>query len=651
MCIFERMRKYNTCQNCTAGIIDSNIKGEKVPEAIMSRYHHHHNRPRGQGDAPTVEESFSFRELRPIEADESFEALSPKPDHVTEKKKTPTTNATTTKDDCLTSPTGSGDHADSLAAVPSEATTTADLSYIDGDASHATVSFAVENEPEGEEELSTTASAAASAADASRTGSKSIARTSLSSLDTIENRTVDTNESKDYVQFHLESVLETEHFKKTRFNVATMQRQSTGLTRPTALLVLLSTAVVAGFSGQYSSIGWSTRHHRTALRFDARDSESIEKLGPDRQSRSSFLEDESGNVHIPSTGVSISDEMEAAQKDSFVTEVVAFKDLPGVAQLRTSPIVTGSFEPMRYLVALSLPSNATTTTTDYVMIDVPPFSPETASNVQKFFWGKGRLRYILITSRYAIHYDEAPAIFSTRRADLDLWKKEFPGLQIVGYRMDIPRDCRYAVDQVLDGYGPFALQEENATSMSFIETGRPLRFEEWNHAVAEQVLSGTAPPDDNVTVAENTDQYSPEAIRGREIGKRILAVYTPGHSFGSMSYILPELGMCCSGFTIPIEDNRADDNNRSGTTGPALDCRGYITTSSDSGRQFESARALVNLYVDRFHTVLPARGDPLLLRCDANDRKEILLQTIEQYEKIGEIYQQLGIVSDDADDE
>jgi hypothetical protein len=142
--------------------------------------------------------------------------------------------------------------------------------------------------------------------------------------------------------------------------------------------------------------------------------------------------------------------------------------------------------------------------------------------------------------------------------------------------------------------------------------------------------------------------YSPAAIRKREEGKLLLAIYTPGYSFGSLSYVFPKSGICCSGFTIPIEDNRYDENlGIGGSTGPALDCRGYIAFSKDRKRQMESAKKLVSTYIDQFHAVLPSRGDPLFLENDVKGRKELLLDTIEQYEKIGAIYEQLGIISND----
>ena len=380
-------------------------------------------------------------------------------------------------------------------------------------------------------------------------------------------------------------------------------------------------------------------------------------------SSSDLDEDDMGNVYIPSTGISVSDEMEADQKERFVTEVVPVKGLPGVAQLVTEPLMRASFDPVRYLVALTPPpavtedsstaaemiptSNATT----YALVDVPPFSPQLATRMQAFMGAGSRLTTILVTSRDAIHYDETPSVYTVRRSDLDLWKRAFPDAEIVAYRLDIPRDCRSMVSQCLDGYGPFALDESTGNA-TFVETGRPLTILEWDHDVAQSIFKGNLPPDDDDddddaqgNAAGDDLDYSPEGIRAREQDKRILAVFTPGHTFGSMTYIFPETKVCCSGFTIPVEDSRSEENVGIEGAGPALDYRGYITTSRGGiGRQMQSARTLVNSYSDRFEVVLPSRGDPLFVDTDAKERKKELLDIIIQYDRIGKIYEELGIM-------
>jgi hypothetical protein len=94
-----------------------------------------------------------------------------------------------------------------------------------------------------------------------------------------------------------------------------------------------------------------------------------------------------------------------------------------------------------------------------------------------------------------------------------------------------------------------------------------------------------------------------------------------------------------------VEDSRSEENVGIEGAGPALDYRGYITTSRGGiGRQMQSARTLVNSYSDRFEVVLPSRGDPLFVDTDAKERKKELLDIIIQYDRIGKIYEELGIM-------
>lgn len=368
--------------------------------------------------------------------------------------------------------------------------------------------------------------------------------------------------------------------------------------------------------------------------------------------------EERGDFHIPNTGVSISDEMEDAAKDRFVTEVVPIKGLDRVAQLVTTAVRSGSFEPVRYLVPLSaVPKTDEHDENDkrviaarYAMIDIPPFSPQLVGQVKRFLGKESTLAMALITNRDAIHYDSAPTLYSARRSDLRLWKEAFPELEVVAYRLDIPRECRQFVTQILDGYGPFGLKDavdnKGIFNASFVELGRPLTVEEWDHDVAEGILSGQGNADDDAET-EESDKYSPEHIRSREASMDIVAVYTPGHSFGSVSFLFPSQELCFSGYTIPVEDTRVEENMGIEGAGPALDCRGYISTNKGGiGRQIESATSLVRNYADRFKVVLPARGDPLFLDGDHKERKKDLLEILDQYKMIGEIYERLGITDE-----
>ena len=377
-----------------------------------------------------------------------------------------------------------------------------------------------------------------------------------------------------------------------------------------------------------------------------------------------------GDAPLPSTGVSVADEMYRASSEGFFTELVpvvkGFDDSGvKVAQLVTSS-TRGSFEPVRYLVGLSKLDSVIggtkqedVTVNDFVMIDVPPYSKELQKKMVEYLeQNNGRLSAILVTCRDSIHYDEAPGVFSIRRADLEKWKKALPDTAAVAYRLDIPRDCRELISQRLDGYGPFALDEtpigNGIANFTFIETGRSLTYEEWDQDLADDILAGKKkPPDDAVEEkkVDDEDSYSPEAIRAREEGKRILAIYTPGRTYGSVSYVFPEIGVCASGFTIPIEDSRNDENLGLGATGPALDCRGYISTSKAGiARQTESARNLIQNYIDRITVLLPSKGDPVFLDGSTTQRRRWLMDIVKQYEKIGTIYEQLGITNQDQDD-
>jgi glyoxylase-like metal-dependent hydrolase (beta-lactamase superfamily II) len=405
---------------------------------------------------------------------------------------------------------------------------------------------------------------------------------------------------------------------------------------------------------------------------------NIQKYENDNSDESDDLlfDDVLGNIPIPTTGISVSDELEAMMTtEKFVTELVPMimdegtEKYSGVAMILTRPSCSDSFEPQRYLIALTQPKSSPTanatdestavttsyTTTDYVLVDIPPYSDALLQDMKSFMGEHGRLVAMIITSRDGIHYDDAPAVYTTRRADLDQWKKAFDGegvpIAIVGYRIDVPRDCRMMVTQILDGYGPFAWDENNRT---FVETGRPLTIDTWDFDVSQDILTGKAvPPDDDQIPPEQhqDDLYSPESIRKKEENKQLLAIYTPGHTFGSLSFVFPERKICCSGYTVPVEDPRTSENDQDDmdvrSQGPVLDCRGYITTSrAGLSKQMQSARFLVDTYADRFDVILPSQGEPWFLP-DLPMRQEVLRETLRQYQRIGDIYGQLGITSSD----
>ena len=362
------------------------------------------------------------------------------------------------------------------------------------------------------------------------------------------------------------------------------------------------------------------------------------------------------DILLPTTGVSVSETMEEAQRDQYKTDLVPVTTLPGVAQVVTKS-TAGSFDPIRYLVALTPPTEKNedgevvpTTSTEpqqYVLTDIPPYSDRLAALIRKFMGPSGKLAAICMTSRTGVHYDEAPGVFTTRKSDIADWLSVFPKLEIVGYRLDIPRDCGPLVSQKLNGYGPWAWNNDGV----FEETGRPLITKEWDaKAVKTMLQKGLIPPEVEEEQVVDENEYTPESIRQKEEGKRLIAVYTPGHTHGTLSYVFPETNVVVSGFTIPIEDAGAD--NAGQFSAPVMDARGYITTSgAGMAKQMESARRLVNTYGDRFGIVLPARDDPFFLdELEESERKSVMLRIIDQYDQIGQIYSRLGIFSDDDDE-
>lgn len=426
------------------------------------------------------------------------------------------------------------------------------------------------------------------------------------------------------------------------------------------------------------SMDWLT--DTLSLSTDGDESASMNKFSDESMSdlnSSPYLEEHSvdgdlGDVPIPTTGVSVSDEMEKAQKDRFYTQLVPITGLgKGVKAVRIlSSTSAGAYESVRYLVRLTRktdevdtdlypdlddidmsddeedPENSSKFPDPFVMVDVPPFSEKIVEEMKSMMGPNGYLSSILVTSQECIHYDESPGVFSVRKADLTKWKKAFPNVNVVAYRMDIPRDCRESITQRLDGYGPWAMKDSPDESGSiFSESGRPLTVKEWDPDYVEEILSGKRqPPSDDESDDDVDHDFTPDTIRANEEGKKVLAVYTPGRSYGSMTYVFPELQLCASGFSLPIEDSRNEENYGIDSPGPALDHRGYITTSkAGMSRQIESARDFVNTYVDRFEIVLTARGDPFYLDGSKEDRRQTLLQVMAQYEKLGMIYEQLGI--------
>ena len=411
--------------------------------------------------------------------------------------------------------------------------------------------------------------------------------------------------------------------------------------------------------------------------------------------------------NIPTTGVSLADSMK--KKEEFITTLTAILDVgtngekeleiiyndegspigvkkekertqhEGVARIDTvSTEGNMGEEPVRWLVSMKDPNGDEDKCSPYFMIDIPPYSDQLADKIKSFMdpsynntkdassQSRGKLNAILVTNQECIHYDQSPGVYVTRTSDLTKWKKAFPDVKVIIYRLDQPRECRESVSQVLDGYGPWGWDEDS--DVGFVETGRPLRIEEWDETTASNVLKrGELPPDDDdeshddedfIVADDREDQesYSKEAIRKREESYHLLAVYTPGHTFGSVTYVFPKRGICCSGYALPLEtasgslngfyDEEDDGETYSASTasqGPRLDYQGYLATSVSRPRQMSSASNLINDYIDRFKVVLPSRGDVVFLDGDTDTRKRDLTENVGMYRKISEIYGKLGI--------
>jgi hypothetical protein len=409
-----------------------------------------------------------------------------------------------------------------------------------------------------------------------------------------------------------------------------------------------------------NAIDWNDNTEKESDRRDEEEIQRIESLFQKSQNHQKLsleknndeqipLDETRGDILLPTTGVSISDAIDEAQRDVFHTELVPVTTLPGVAQIVTKSR-KGSFDPIRYIVTLSSSSNSVNTNNCFVMTDIPPYSDRLAAQIRSFMGSNGKLLAIFLTSRTGVHYDEGAGVYTTRTSSLKDWMAVFPNLYVVGYRLDVPRDISPIVQQKLNGYGPWAWNEQLST---FEETGNPRIFKEWDsHTIKTYLQRGLVPPiPAESEEAQGDSECSPESLRQKEQGKKVLAVYTPGHTHGSVCYVFPEINVVVSGFTVPIEDPGSE--NKGQIIAPSMDARGYITTSNAGiDKQMESARKLVNDYSDRFGIILPARDDPFFLdQMEHSERNKTLMRIIDQYDEIGKAYSRLENTSEDDDDD
>jgi len=211
----------------------------------------------------------------------------------------------------------------------------------------------------------------------------------------------------------------------------------------------------------------------------------------------------------------------------------------------------------------------------------------------------------------------------------------------------------------------------------FVETGRPLTMMEWDDETREGIIDrGESPPDDDIDVEmatptptttnnnnnicaddennndkkDDTNLYNAQAIHQREENASIIALYTPGRTYGSITYVFPKIQAIASGHSLPMEDRRsyADAGGAYETAGPRLDSGGYVTTNkAGMDRMLESASYVLDEYVNRFEVVLPAGGEVVDLGDvkDVDRRRDILGGSLDQYKILGKVYEELGILS------
>jgi glyoxylase-like metal-dependent hydrolase (beta-lactamase superfamily II) len=249
----------------------------------------------------------------------------------------------------------------------------------------------------------------------------------------------------------------------------------------------------------------------------------------------------------------------------------------------------------------------------YIMVDVPKYSKALEKQIRKFCNGNQPLT-IVVTNQNSIYYDNAPGNLVIRRSDAIKWAEAFPGIEIVIHRHDIFRDLQKIVTQRLDGYGPWGI---NLESGRFVDLGHPL-----------QAIEGL----DGFEMEFDVENYeSPEMedinVRESEYSKHCIAVYAPGHSFGSMCFIIPQLQAICSGNTIPPINLLEGKILR-------MDSQGIVTTNrAGISRQIESAQNLVSSYADLFHLMLPSRGSLQRFPVDVDKRTERLTQLLKKFEE------------------
>jgi hypothetical protein len=258
-----------------------------------------------------------------------------------------------------------------------------------------------------------------------------------------------------------------------------------------------------------------------------------------------------------------------------------------------------------------------------------------------------------------------------------------PIIEVIMHRHDVERrqlGNTKLVTQQLDGYGPWEYDlsttgTDSEDNDKFVETGDPLVLLNWS---TEKIMSLYNDPTVNATAIalkeanklrkqqrkNNANNNTKKPAKGESgssssgnNGITITAVYTPGHTMGSMSYVFDmgdSLKVCCSGNTLP--DAASGGRER-------MDQLGSMTTASNKNgllRQVESCHTLLNDYIicgdggdetekDDDNTypvaVLPARGEIVSLAHLPPERQKSFWQDrITQFEKLSRVYTNLGIL-------
>lgn len=245
---------------------------------------------------------------------------------------------------------------------------------------------------------------------------------------------------------------------------------------------------------------------------------------------------------------------------------------------------------------------------------MPKFSEELKEKILEFCNGQSPIA-IAVTNRNSVYYSDAPGGLIIRRSDLILWADAFSGIEVIMNRHDINRDLQKVVTQRLDGYGPWGIDLETA---KFNDLSNPL---EENDGLDEYEIL-----DVENYVSPDVDEVD---VRKNGLSKYCIAVYTPGHTFGSMCFVVPELSLAVSGNTLPPTNLLQGKKLR-------LDAQGIVTTNrAGIRRQIDSARTFVQEYGDIFEMMLPSRG--LLQRFPSPKEKSLrikfLVQLLDEFER------------------